>query len=204
MSVEGSITKSNFIDYDKALNVGLKLMKRNVLNMYEVKFNNAGLRTYPNKEANFGFYIIVAINTGLRIGDILNLKREDFERGFIEFREQKTSKAKKVKFNEIIIKQFKDVGWFGSDGDVFFSQKNSIYSRQQINRKLKQVFKSTDKNISSHSLRKTFGRRVYENNNETEKSLVMLSQIFNHSSIAQTRAYLDITQEEIEDIYMNL
>jgi len=204
MSIEGSITKSNFIDYDKALNVGLKLMKRELLNGYAAKFNNEELKTYPNKEANFGFYIIVAINTGLRIGDILNLKREDFEKGFIEFREQKTSKAKKVKFNEIILKQFKDVGWFGHNGDVFFSQKNSVYSRQQINRKLKQVFKSKDKNISSHSLRKTFGRRVYENNNETEKSLVMLSQIFNHSSIAQTRAYLDITQEELEDIYMNL
>jgi len=203
MSVEGSITKSNFIDYDKALNVGLKLMKRRLLNEYGVKHRNEKPRTLFGKDANFGFYIIVAINTGLRIGDILKLTREDFKRGFKEFREQKTNKAKKVKFNDIVLKQFKDINNF-SDDYVFTSQKGSVFSRQQINRKLKQVFNSVDKNISSHSLRKSFGRRVYENNNETEKSLITLSHIFNHSSISQTRDYLDITQEEIEDVYDNM
>ena len=54
--------------------------------------------------------------------------------------------------------------------------------------------------ISSHSLRKTFGRRVYETFGETEKALVMLSKIYNHSSVGITRTYLDITQEEIEDL----
>ena len=197
MSAKGSITKSNYIDYDKALNVGLKLMKKNVIN-----FSEGDNRTYPNKDANFGFYIIVAINTGLRIGDILNLKRENFERGFVELREEKTEKAKKIKFNNIILKQFKDIKSYGSN--VFTSQKGDVFSRQQINRKLKQVFSTTSKNVSSHSLRKSFGRRVYENNNESEKSLVLLSQIFNHSSIAITRTYLDITQEEINDVYLNL
>jgi hypothetical protein len=69
---------------------------------------------------------------------------------------------------------------------------------------LKQAFKSKDKIISSHSLRKTFGRRVYEINGESEKALIQLSQIYNHSSIGITRNYLDITQEEIEDIYLSI
>jgi site-specific recombinase XerD len=89
--------------------------------------------------------------------------------------------------------------------DMFLHLKKGVcYSRQQVNRLLKQIFKSKDKNISSHSLRKSFGRRVYEKNNESEKALLMLNEIYNHSSIAQTRAYLDITQEEINSVYESI
>ena len=59
-------------------------------------------------------------------------------------------------------------------------------------------------NISSHTLRKTFGRRVYNNNNESEKALIYLSEMFNHTSLAVTRLYLGIRQEELNEIYMNL
>jgi site-specific recombinase XerD len=35
-------------------------------------------------------------------------------------------------------------------------------------------------------------------------ALIYLSEIFNHSSIAVTRRYLGIRQEQLKDIYMNL
>ena len=188
MSLKGSITKSNYIDYDKALNKGIQLIN--------------------SVDAEFGFYIITSINVGLRIGDILKLKHQDFKNGYVLLREQKTNKAKKVPFNATILKYYelllKRIPKHRKSDFVFISQKESVYSRQQINRKLKQVFKFKDKNISSHSLRKCFGRRVYEVNNESEKALIMLNEIYNHSSLAQTRAYLDITQEEINDVYMSL
>ena len=183
MSIKNSITTSNYIDYDKALNKGLSL--------------------FGTKDERIGFYIIVSINVGLRIGDILELTKEDFERGHKTFREQKTNKAKTVPFNEIILKAFKRLSNV-RNGYIFISQKGTVYSRQQVNRKLKQYFPIKNKNISSHSLRKTFGRRVYEQNNESEKALLQLNFIYNHSSIAQTRDYLDITQEEINDIYASI
>jgi len=184
MSKQGSITTSNYIDYDKALNKGLSLMEN-------------------NRDEIIGFYIITSINVGLRIGDILELTYEDFRNGHKTFREQKTGKAKTVVFNEAILKAFNKHLCLGG-GYVFTSQKGTIYSRQQINRLLKEIFKSKDKNISSHSLRKTFGRRVYEKNNESEKALLMLNEIYNHSSIAQTRKYLDITQDEINSVYESI
>ena len=184
MSAKGTITRSNYIDYDKAYNKALKLLN--------------------TKDAKFGLYIITSINIGLRIGDILNLTHSDLINGVKEFREEKTDKAKKVKFNSHILnaykKVFKDVKVNENDF-VFKSQKNSVFTKQQINRKLKQTFTIKNKNISSHSLRKTFGRRVYEANNESEKALLLLNDIYNHTSIKQTRDYLDITQEEINDVY---
>ena len=93
-----------------------------------------------------------------------------------------------------------------SSGYVFLSQKGSVYSRQQINKLLKQVFAREAKtlNVSSHSLRKGFGLRSYISLGETEHALTMLSEVFNHTSIKTTRIYLGLRQEEINDIYLNL
>jgi integrase len=59
-------------------------------------------------------------------------------------------------------------------------------------------------NPSSHTLRKTFGKRFWETNGSTEKALVTLSQIFNHRNIEETRKYIGITEQVISDGYKNL
>ena len=52
------------------------------------------------------------------------------------------------------------------------------------------------------SLRKTFGRQVYNMNSEnSELALVKLMELFNHSSIANTKRYLGLRQEEILETY---
>ena len=61
-----------------------------------------------------------------------------------------------------------------------------------------------DRNINSHSLRKTFGYHVWHNSKDKEKSLVMLMTIFNHSSVAMTKKYIGILNEEIEDVFNSL
>jgi integrase len=57
------------------------------------------------------------------------------------------------------------------------------------------------KRISTHTWRKTFGREVWKRNNYSEAYLIKLSLLFNHSSTAITRIYLDITREEVGDMY---
>lgn len=58
------------------------------------------------------------------------------------------------------------------------------------------------KNFSTHSLRKTFGRHIYENVSiNGELALVMLSELFNHSNIAITKRYLGIRKDEIMGCY---
>lgn len=57
------------------------------------------------------------------------------------------------------------------------------------------------KRISTHTWRKTFGREVWKRNNYSEGSLVKLSQLFNHSSVGITRIYLDISRQEVNDLY---
>jgi len=185
MSLPGTKTTSDYIDFDRATAVGFKLIKE-------------------NKKPVFGLYIIVSINTGLRISDVLSLKWSDLEGDSIKLKEKKTGKFREIQINDSIKKAVSK--FEHNSGYVFLSQKGSIYSRQQINKLLKQVFAREAKslNTSSHSLRKSFARRVFSNNNESEKSLIYLSEILNHTSVKTTRIYLGLRQEQINDIYLNL
>ena len=93
------------------------------------------------------------------------------------------------------------------DAYLFANRNGEKVSIQYINRLLKKTFSDfgvRTQNASTHTLRKTFGKRVWEMDGKSERSLIYLSQIFNHSSIGITRRYIGIVQEDIRDIYMKL
>ena len=181
---------SDRLDFDKTLNKSIKLLKT---------------------EKNFviPFLVIVGINTGLRISDLLSLKHSHLTGENFSIVEKKTKKERIITINENIKQSYEifknRLGVDFNENDfLFISQKKSVYSVRSINRELKTMFKSKDLNVSTHSLRKTYGYRVFENNNESEKSLILLSDIFNHTSTKITRIYLGIRDKEISDIYLNL
>lgn len=183
---------SDYIEYDVALNKGVKLLN-------------------DKKMCVIGFYIILSSNTGLRISDVLKLKHSDLSRDKLFLKEKKTGKAREISMNKIVKSSYEtmlltlnfknaNIG----NNYIFLSQKGTVYRTQSINVILKSLFNSKRLQISSHSLRKAFARKVYENMNESENALVLLSDIFNHSNIAITRRYLGIRQETIDNIYLTL
>lgn len=184
---------SDFVDYDKALNKGLSLLN-------------------DKKKFVVGFYIIFSINTGLRISDIMNIKHKDLAEDKITIIEKKTKKQRIITLNDVVKKAYVKVvsmlnetnHIFSDDDFIFVSQKGSVYKTQSINDILKTLFNTKKLQISSHSLRKSFARRVYQNHNESENSLVLLSDIFSHSSISITRRYLGIRSETISNVYLTL
>lgn len=48
---------------------------------------------------NLGLYIMIAINTGLRIGDLLKLRYEDFNQEKLVLIEGKTNKKREILIN---------------------------------------------------------------------------------------------------------
>ncbi len=61
------------------------------------------------------------------------------------------------------------------------------------------------KNFSCYSLRKTFGRQVYNMNNQSsELVLVKLMEMFNYSSVVIIKKYLELRLEEILQTYESL
>lgn len=179
------MTGSTYLDYDYTLNKAFKLLK-------------------DDKTKSFGLFVICGINLGLRVDDLSKLSFEQLRQDSFEITEGKTNKKKVLKVNDRI-KQA--LSHFESDlrGYAFISQKGTPFSSQHINRLLKSHFRGVGGGtVSSHSLRKCFGRRVWDNDNQSERALIYLSQLFNHSSTQVTRVYLGIQQEELNDIYMSL
>ena len=74
-----------------------------------------------------------------------------------------------------------------------------------VNVKLKEIFKQynivLEGNASSHLFRKTLGNRVLRLNNYSNESIILLMELFSHSSPAITKRYLGIREKEILDVY---
>ena len=190
MSKKNSHTTSDYLDFDATLNKSLKLLKTD------------------DKKFKIAFLSILGINMGLRISDILNLKHQDIQSDTITIIEQKTKKRREIKINQTVKDAYiiycERLGIISGEDFLFISQKGGVFTIRQINRLLQSVFGTKSKNISSHSLRKTFGRRVWENDNCSERSLILLSKLFNHISSATTRIYLGLQKEELDNIYLTL
>lgn len=186
---------SDFIDFKTAITKGFDILDQSGGN--DKKFNPV-----------IGFYIIASIHLGLRVSDTLKLRHEHLMNkkagDKLEIQEKKTGKVRTLTLNENLIKAYKIlVNTQKLSGPVFKSCKG-VYTPRALNRILKEVFDLPCSNVSTHSLRKSFGRAIFENNNESDKSLIILSDIFNHGKVSTTRRYLGLTSEEISSIYMNL
>ena len=195
MGLVGQKTKSDYIEWDK-----LQLLTQQL---------------ERDKDYKFCLLITVGMFTGLRISDILSLHWNDLlNREHLEITEKKTKKYRKILINpqlrDMVVRISGKIKPHDPTQFIFMNRWNTKpISPQYVNWKLKdlmkryQVVKECSK-IKSHSLRKSFGRRVWENNEKSERGLILLNEIFNHSSIKMTVTYLGIRQQEIFDVYQNL
>ena len=99
----------------------------------------------------------------------------------------------------------------GDDGQpCFLNRYGGVISIQRVNRVLKEIrvrYQLKVNNLSTHSLRKTWARKIYENENADgrgELALLKLSEIMNHSTPAITRRYIGLRREELGEVYDNL
>ena len=159
-----------------------------------------------------GFYF------GLRVSDILRLKWGQVRRPKFTAVEGKTGKTRVVtvhaEFAALLDRYLAAIPARNQPaaGAYIFTPQRSHRHGQPISVTAanKRFAAALDRhgidtaNKSTHTMRKTFGRRVWEKNGKSEAALVLLSQIFNHQSIAVTRRYLGITADEISAAYISL
>lgn len=163
---------------------------------------------------------LIGINLSLRISDLITLRWNFFLKDDLTFKDfykiqpkktRKTGKFVTLYFNEVVkkavieyIEQYpiEDMNDF-----IFKSRKgNSAISERGVWKIIVDVAAECgiEKNVGTHSLRKTFGYHIWHNAEDKEKALVMLMVIFNHSSVATTKKYIGIMDEEIENVFNNL
>jgi integrase len=190
MSTKFSNTTADYLEWNQAMNLVRKL--------------------YDDKNYRMSLLISFGAFWGLRISDILSLKWNDvYNKDEFQLIEKKTQKNRDIKINPQLKRHISDchniIKPFSMDEFVFISQKGTVFSIQRINIILKDLKVRYDlkiKNFSSHSLRKCFGRTIFERSGENaELAIVKLSQLFNHSSTSITRRYLGISQKELMETY---
>ena len=162
----------------------------------------------------------IGIKTGLRISDILKLTWNDVYSEFGEnptFRqsivitEKKTGKSKQFRLSDSVKESVNQlIGLYNPQKRtfIFISDSNSVtasksaWTRQYVWQFLNDYgYRSGIKEkIGTHTMRKTFGYHAYKNGVD----LSLLMRIFNHSSQAVTLRYIGITQDQIDDVYINL
>lgn len=168
---------------------------------------------HKDKEYRWEMYARLSFCTACRASDTLKLKWGDvLGVSAITIVEQKTKKVRKIPFNPSVQKSFHDL-WKAldcPDKSEFIMkscQTKNAMTIQHVNYKLKEFkfkYKLQIENFSTHTFRKTFGRYVYDINNHSAESLILLNKILNHSSIQVTKTYIGITQEEVAGIYASI
>lgn len=193
MSVKYSTTTSDYLEWDTMLNLVRKLYK----------------------DGNYRISLLIGCGCffGLRISDILSLTWEMLlDSGSFTLNEKKTGKKRIIKINEGFQKHIKDcfnaLKIQDKSEECFVSNKKTVYSVQRINvilKEIKEKYNLKIEHFSTHSLRKTFGRKVVEQAGEnSEMALIKLSELFNHSSPMITRRYLGLRHEELMNVYEEL
>jgi integrase len=159
---------------------------------------------------NYKYYMIciMALNTGMRIGDIIALKVLDVKnKTHIAIREEKTNKTKLFPINGQLREEINNYINGMREEDYLFEsrQKNSAgvkthITRVQAYRYIKKVAEGLGiENFGLHSFRKSFGYFYYQQT----KDIAKLMQIFNHSSQEVTKRYIGLSQEEIDESLQN-
>ena len=164
------------------------------------------------KDRNYRMSLLIGCGCffGLRISDILTLSWSMLlDDDKFTLNEKKTNKRRTVKINSDFqrhIKHCHDALHITSDDEkCFLSKKKMVYSTQRINILFKEIKKKYNLKIehfSTHSIRKTFGRKVFESAGENANmALMRLSELFNHSNVGITKIYLGIREKELLETY---
>ena len=154
----------------------------------------------------------IGCNLALRISDLLSLKFTDFYRednsmvDRITIVEIKTGKRKTFTINNTVKESVRLLRSNHPDYVYLFQahsrnigERVGPVSRQWVNRVLKQISEDVglDYNLSTHSMRKTFGYHAYKAGADINE----LQKMFNHARVIETFIYIGITEERIQNLY---
>lgn len=174
-----------------------------------------------NKRYRDNMIFILGINFGLRVSDLHNLRFAHIINPDLTFKdsfpilEQKTETTRKSKKNRYItinsavmdaVELYLEHNPNCSINDYLFRcesnrAKNSnkpltTRSFEDIIKKIKNELGLSEK-LCTHSLRKTFGYHQMAMSNFSNDKLLLLQQMFGHSSVTITLKYIGITDEDI-------
>ena len=190
MALKNQYTTADYLEWDVAMNLIRRLYR----------------------DGNYRMSMLVGCGCffGLRYSDLSRLLwSQVLTDDVLIVYEQKTGKRREIRINKGFQKHIKNcykaLGIENPSEPCLKSRAGGTLTIQAVNRNLKMIkshYNIRVGNFSTHSLRKTFGRRVVEMAGaNSEMALIRLSELFQHSSPMITRRYLGIRQQELSEVY---
>jgi len=190
MALKNQYTTADYLEWDVAMNLIRRLYR----------------------DGNYRMSMLVGCGCffGLRFSDLRRLTwNQLLTDEVLVVYEQKTGKRREIRINKGFQKHIKDcykaLEIKNSSEPYLQGRSGSVLTIQAVNRNLKKIkshYNLHVGNFSTHSLRKTFGRRVVEMAGaNSEMALIRLSELFQHSSPMITRRYLGLRQQELSEVY---
>jgi integrase len=144
-------------------------------------------------DVRFHLLVILALETGARVSDLLKIKAEDFtkENG-VYYLSYYNTKGKKKQVQKVSEKTALKVDMITngiSTYGVFYNEsKGTIMSRITANRKCTALY-----GFNFHNLRKVAGKNV-----ATQKGVVYASKFLGHSRVSTTDIYLGVSTDQFK------
>lgn len=141
------------------------------------------------KEPHRTIYEVGTAN-GLRVSDVISLKKNCLKVGKPTIREQKTGKSKRLYLPVKTRKKLEQLAKQSPNDYIFFSKssKTGHISRQAVFKAFKKAAKESgiEVNIATHTMRKNYAYKYFGKC----KNLQKLQKKLNHSNASETALYL--------------
>ena len=195
MSVKNSYTTADYLPWDTAMALVRKL--------------------YNDGDYRFSLLIGCGCFFGLRISDLRTLTWDMIlDQESFMLNEQTTGKRRIIRINRRFQRHIQDchnaLKITNRQQPCFISNKGGVYSIQRINAHFKEIrvkYGLKIKNFSTHTLRKTWARQIWEVENAAGRgdlAILKLQELMNHSSPSVSRRYIALRQEELGEVYDSL
>lgn len=164
---------------------------------------------YKDEKYQYCLIVVIGVYFGLRISDIKRIRWEDILNSdkiiMKEKKTRKTNKRREIPVSENLREFVFDIYQRTRPKSKFIvtisASRGGTNSINETFKRFKERYNLQINNFTTHSLRKTFGRRYLETHNYSARAILMLNDIFNHSSLSDTKRYFGITKEEINEVY---
>lgn len=137
--------------------------------------------TAPNRLA-----IEVSMRYGMRIGDVLSMRREDIVRGSWTYKEEKTGKSRRIRLSELLQQRL-----LAQSGRVYIFEHRTDWkrhrTRQAVYKDIRRAAKAfrLEEHVSPHSARKIYAVDAYRRYGDIKR----VQKLLNHSDEAVTMIY---------------
>ena len=171
----------------------------------EIKLLSVFNTRYPTSYRNHTM-ILLALNSGMRVGDLVNLQWEDIEldSGRVHIKNGKGRKDRVIFVRPVILSEMLDVSRkMGRDpeGLVFTTMKGESiktpYLRKMIAEKAKKA--GIWKRVHFHLLRHTYLSRLYGRT----KDIRVVQEVAGHADISTTQIYTHVSGEDVRRAMLN-